>query len=333
MEVIIDNEINRVEWKDFLNSNNFSTPFQTPEFYDFFNNVPGQTANVFAIHDNNCIRVICVVTMQKEQGLLSYFSRRAIIYGGPVVALKAESELELLLAFINDVLSKKIIYLETRNFGDYGYFRNSFLKKGWKYSPHLNVQIKLVAKSLDSLFNEMKYNRKREIRLSLKKGAVYKEAETVEEVILLYTILSELYHERVNLPLPQVNYFLELFRSSIGKVFLVIHDGNVIGGCFCVYSSTGSIFTLYYCGLRNYNSKIYPTHLAIIAAMDFGIKNNLSLLDLMGAGKPGVDYGVRNYKSEFGGDLVENGRFMIIYNHFLFRVGKIGIRLMKSLKT
>lgn len=332
MKVIIDNEINRDEWRDFLKANDFSTPFQTPEFFDFFNKVPGQTASVFAIYSNQQIKVISVVTMQKEIGLFSYFSRRAIIYGGPVVARNSEIELETLFSYINGALKNKIIYLETRNFEDYGSFRNSFQKLGWKYYPHLNIQIKLAGKSLDSLFNEMKYNRKREIRISLKEGAIYKEAETEDEVILLYSILFELYKNRVNLPLPHVKYFTELFHSSVGKVFLVIHNSNIIGGCFCIYYPNVSIFTLYYCGLRNYHNKIFPTHLAIIAAMDFGLKNNLNILDMMGAGKPGINYGVRNYKSEFGGDLVENGRFMKIYDHFLFLIGRIGIRLMKSFK-
>ena len=88
---------------------------------------------------------------------------------------------------------------------------------------------------------------------------------------------------------------------------------------------------MYYCGLREYHPKIFPTHLAIVATIDFGLKNNLQKVDLMGAGKPNEEYGVRKYKSEFGGDLVEQGRFIKVYNPFLFQIGKIGLKIIKKL--
>ena len=89
---------------------------------------------------------------------------------------------------------------------------------------------------------------------------------------------------------------------------------------------------MYYCGVRDYNTKIFPTHLAIMAAIEFGLKNNLRILDMMGAGKPGVEYGVRKYKSEFGGELVEYGRFINIYSPLLFKLGKIGLSILKKIK-
>ncbi len=332
MQIIIDREINRVEWIDFIKGNQYNSPFQSPGFYDLFNKIPNQTAIAFAIKDLTEFKALCVVTLQKEKGLKGYFSRRAIIYGGPVVAWNCEIELETLIRFINSTFKNKVIYLETRNLNDYTSLQNSFLNQGWIYKPHLNIQIKLNAKSLDGLLNEMKYNRKREIKLSKREGATYKDADSIDEVKTLYSILVELYKMRVNLPLPDLKYFIELYHSPIGKVFIVKHEQNIIGGSFCLYYANTSICTLYYCGLRNYHTKIYPTHLAVIAAMEFGIKNNLQLLDLMGAGKPGVNYGVRNYKTEFGGNLVENGRNMIIYNHLLFKMGSLGLSFMKILK-
>ena len=91
-----------------------------------------------------------------------------------------------------------------------------------------------------------------------------------------------------------------------------------------------TINTLYYTGLRNYHKKIYPTHLAVLGALEFGIENKLKMLDLMGAGKPNVAYGVRDYKLKFGGDLVENGRLTYILNPLLFKIGTFGLSVMKK---
>jgi lipid II:glycine glycyltransferase (peptidoglycan interpeptide bridge formation enzyme) len=332
MQILIEHEINREKWTNFLLGNQYSSPFQSPEYYEFYNKVPNQTALVFAIQENNELKALCLVTLQKEKGFKRYFSRRAIIYGGPLVAPNNDFALESLIIFINSYLRKKVIFAESRNLNDYNPGNSSFLKQGWEYIPYLNFQIKLKSKNFEELFSEMKYNRKREIKLSIKEGASYRIAESICEVKSLYQILAELYSQRIGRPLPDVEYFLELFHSPIGKVFIVEHDHKVIGGCFCVYYTKGSIYTLYYCGLRDYHYKIYPTHLAIVAVIEYGLKNNLQMLDLMGAGKPNEEYGVRKYKSEFGGMLVEYGRFRKIYNPLLFKIGEVGLGLMQILK-
>ena len=48
----------------------------------------------------------------------------------------------------------------------------------------------------------------------------------------------------------------------------------------------------------------------------------------MGAGSPDSEYGVRDFKSKFGGELVEYGRFKIVFNKFLFFVGKQALQIM-----
>ena len=54
----------------------------------------------------------------------------------------------------------------------------------------------------------------------------------------------------------------------------------------------------------------------------------------MGAGNPNKNYGVRDFKSRFGGQLVEYGRFMYIADNMLYRLGKtiINNRLMRFLR-
>lgn len=50
---------------------------------------------------------------------------------------------------------------------------------------------------------------------------------------------------------------------------------------------------------------------------------------MMGAGEPGVPYGVRDFKAEFGGQLVEHGRFIHICKPMLYRIGKLGVKFLK----
>jgi lipid II:glycine glycyltransferase (peptidoglycan interpeptide bridge formation enzyme) len=51
---------------------------------------------------------------------------------------------------------------------------------------------------------------------------------------------------------------------------------------------------------------------------------------MMGAGKPGDGYGVREFKSEFGGELVEHGRFLYVCKPQLYVLGKFMVRRLKN---
>ena len=134
----------------------------------------------------------------------------------------------------------------------------------------------------EDILSAMKYNRRREVKLSIKEGAVSRIAENDQEVTDLYEMLKKMYAERVKLPIAPLSYFMNLFHNDSGKVFVVLHDDKIIGGAFCVYDKN-SIYTLYYTGLRFYNKKIYPTHLAVMCVIEFAIDNGLKLVDFMGA--------------------------------------------------
>ncbi len=332
MKLIKNNEIDIEAWESFLLSSKFSSPFQTPDFFNIYKAPPEYDAEVYAVEENERLVSLCIVTVQKESGVKGYFSKRGIIYGGPLVKDNRPDALELLLTFIDKEIKGRVIYLETRNLNDYVEYKSCFEKRGWNYERYLNFEIKLENEALNDILTSMKYNRKREISLSIGAGATYQETKSREQITELYAILKDLYNKRVKLPLPNLDYFLKLSDSSIGKIFIVLHENKIIGGSFCYYLKNGSIYTLYYCGLRDYNKKIFPTHLSILAAIDFGLKNGLKTLDLMGAGKPSEKYGVRNYKAEFGGTLLEFGRFVKVTKPFLYSIGKFGLKLIRKIK-
>jgi lipid II:glycine glycyltransferase (peptidoglycan interpeptide bridge formation enzyme) len=50
----------------------------------------------------------------------------------------------------------------------------------------------------------------------------------------------------------------------------------------------------------------------------------------MGAGKPDEPYGVRDFKAEFGGELVERGRFLCIRKPLLYKIGTLGVKWLKG---
>ena len=329
-KVLYDESIPADAWQSIGLLNIHSSPFQTREFYNICNSIPGLVAQAYAVLEKGAVTALAVVVIQRERGLRGWFARRATVFGGPLTGQHDTGALESLLSEITSKVGHNVIYIETRNFTDYSEHHEIFIQAGWQFVPYLNVTVNTENRSLNDLMAGMNYNRRRQIRSSIEKGAIYRECETEDEFQALYNILNDLYKERVRRPLPDPLFFRALWQNKPGKVFLVLHEGKIIGGSFCLVQPRKSIYTMYYCGQRNYDRRIFPTHLAVLAAMDYAVQNNLKSLDFMGAGRRDKEYGVRTYKLEFGGELNEYGRYIRIQNPILFAIGKLGLRIMNS---
>jgi len=332
MRILKNNALDSSKWEELLTKNEFSSPFQTQEFYKLFNSISGYSADVFTVEENNIYTSLIVVVIQKEKGIKGLFSIRGIVYGGPLILSSQNDSLEYLLTKLKRNYKSKLIYLEIRNHFDYSLFSQTFLKSNYKFVEHLNVQLNIENQDIETIFSGMNSTRRRQIRLSFKQGALAREANNENEVKELYRILEKMYHEQVKLPLLPYKFFINLYRSKIGKVFVALHDNKIIGGAFCIYYPNTTMNTFYYTDIRGYHKKIYPAHIALKEAIDFGIKNKLKIVDFMGAGKPNVEYGVRDYKMRFGGDLVKDGRYMIIFKPLMYNFGMLGLKILSKLK-
>jgi len=332
MKVLYNHEVDNNSWISLVRNSKFATPFQTPEFYNFINSISGFSADVFAVSNDNILTCLAVVTVQKEKGVKSFFSKRGILYGGPIVSDKRADCVENLLSAINNFYRHSLIYLEVRNNNDFNSFHEVFRGKGYRFVNHLNVQLRVANRTVDDVLKTMKYNRRREIKMSFNEGASVRLANSYNEVEKLFDILRDLYTNKVKLPLPPLEYFTKLYDLSQGRVFVTIHKNEIIGGAFCMEYSDVSINTLYYAGLRDYHKKIFPTHLAIIGTIKYAIDHNIGLVDFMGAGKPNQKYGVRDFKLQFGGDLVDHGRFLLVTKPVIYVLGMWGLKILSKIK-
>jgi len=330
MEVCKNSDIPHDEWWEFISGSDNATAFQTPEFYQFYNSVPGCSADATAIYERGKINALLVITNQRTAGLSGFFSKRAIAYGGPVLGQSSDALLTELIIRSTQSLKGNPIYLEIRNNNDYSAYKRAYSGMAWRYVPYLNISLDCKGKTMDDILKGMTYNRRREIRLSVEAGATVHECTSDNELREFYLILSNLYETRVKLPLPSYDFFRLFREKQIGPVFIVRHNEKVIGGSVCPCLPGRSINTLYYCGLRDYHKRIYPNHLAVMGPLEYAVRNKIDLLDFMGAGLPSKNYGVREYKKEFGGQLREYGRYVKILNPVLYYLGKSVLSIKKK---
>ena len=87
-------------------------------------------------------------------------------------------------------------------------------------------------------------------------------------------------------------------------------------------------YAWYCCGLDREYHDLYPSIMANDAVIRYAAENGFERYDMMGAGTPKEDYGVRDFKAQFGGALVEHGRFIFVCRPVIYNLGKIVINIL-----
>lgn len=323
-------DIEKLQWSALVQKSDTATWFQTPEAYTFYASLPDELKPfVYGVSEDGQLSGIVVgyITQEKSR-LKQFFTRRAIIIGGVLLDEHiSDGALSALLSTTRKELHHKAIYIETRNFNDYSRWKDIFRTHGFAYQPHLNFHID--TSSLEIAQANIGKHRWKYIRLSIRDGATMVKNPTIEQIREYYSVLSELYHDKVKTPLFSVEFFEKLYGMPNARFLLVEFEGKIIGGTICVSLPGKALYEWFVCGNDNYHKGIRPSSVATWYGMEYAATHNYPRFDLMGAGIPDKPYGVRDFKAEFGGKLVEYGRFLCICRPLLYKIGKMGVKLLK----
>ena len=314
--------IDRQQWSELVRTSETGTWFQSPEAYDFFASLPElMEPFVYGVERAGKLCAVCVGYVTKEPNpIKQFFTRRAIIIGGVAVAANgAKEDIVILLNYVRKELKPKSIYIETRNFNDFSLWKEAFEAEGFVYKPHLNFHV-------DPATNNLSDNRKRQLK---KSDAVVSEGVSELEIREWYEVLSELYRTKVKTPLWPIDFFLEAYRQGIAKFLLVKHEGRIIGGSMVV-ADERTVYEWFECGLNAECKDQYPSVMATWGGIQLAHQSGCTRYDMMGAGEPGVPYGVRDFKAEFGGQMVEHGRFLYVCKPMLYRLGVCVVKILKN---
>jgi len=337
--------------------NIISNWFQTDAAYEFFASLPElfipfrvETPHARCIgyltNENlhNGVRHQCVKNAIKQ-----FLTCRAIIIGGPELreGCTPEEVTELMKAVVSKCKAMGAIYIETRNFNDYSQWRSGFEAAGFTYEPHNNFHIPTKSFAGDIGYRiqdtgEIDYTkvvnglmgkgRIRDIKTSFRDGAVVIDHPTIEQVREYYQILKHLYTTKVKTPLFPLSFFEALYNHPDGRFILVALNGEIIGGTVCVEQEGRCLYEWFVAGRDGEWKSIFPSSVATYAGIRYAAEHNLPRFDMMGAGTPQEAYGVRDFKARFGGELVEHGRYKYICKPLLYKLGELGVAILKKLK-
>lgn len=323
MSIITDIRlIDREAWTQLVAVSPTATWFQTPEAYDFYASVP-ELLTPFVVAVTRETRAslvgVCVGYVSKASNpVAQYFTRRAIIFGGPLLAEDIkDDELSPLLLTVSELVCKQAIYVETRNFQSFANWEHVFASCGFMYQPHYDMHIDCSNREqMISLIHESK---QRHIRKMESEGVQIVEASSPQEVHDYYVLLRHLYRHKVHRPVFAEEFFQRFVADKRGVLLLAKQNNVVLGGVLCPILPSTAIYEWYLVG----------PGIVMWAAMDYANKHSIPIFDLMGGGKPDQEYGVRKFKQQFGGYICKFGRYLKINNTILYALGKFGIEKLK----
>lgn len=343
MRILGYKDIDRAEWSGLVASSTTGTWFQSPEAYEFYASMP-ELFKPFVVGLENAgkLRAVCVgyVTVEKST-VKQMLTRRAIIVGGPALADDCtDEEVSALMKAVKNELKGEAIYEECRNFNDYSRRKGAFERAGFEYVPHLNFHID--TSSMEIVDANLGKNRKRDIRTTIREGVSIKsiydlrfqisDLEREQVVREYYAILENLYKTKVKTPLFPVEFFLELSKHKDARFLLTELNGKIIGGTVCVEQANKCVYEWFVCGEDGVYPHVFPSSYATYAGIKYASEHGCARFDMMGAGTPDEEYGVRDFKARFGGELVEHGRFLCVTKPLLYKIGVLGVKILKKIK-
>ena len=326
------NDIDPAQWEELVRNSPTASFFQTRACYNFYSSLSFMNPFVFAVSENeSLVGLVCGYIISDGNGFKRFLSRRAIVPGGLLLDTNISSNALLrLLNYTIKQSSGKAIYLELRNYNDFSAYHTTFEKAHFTYNPHLNFHVS--TDSVEAALMQLNTTKRRDVRLSKREGAEWFETKNGEDIKIFFELLKNLYEKKIKTPLFEFDFFEKLIQLPQGKLFVVKYKDEIVGGSVCVLLENKTLYEWFVCGLDGQIKNIFPSTLATWAAIEYAATSGYKRFDMMGAGKPDEGYGVREFKSKFGGELVEHGRFIHINAPLLYKIGEMGINYYRRKK-
>ena len=332
MEILSNNSIDRAQWEAFVASHPKGNVFQTPQMFDVYQQTPGYVPQVIALEQDKQMVGLMMWVVMREKGLKARFSARSIIQGAPLAKDDKPEYIIALLEAYEKLRDKSVIYTQVRNHFEMLTVNDAFQQCGYWFESHLNFIITLDNE--EDVWNRIGKGRIKQIKKAQKNGLyvdVYEPGQITDELIAQgYEVIRSVY-QRAGLPLTDLEQIKATNKQKLLVVFVVRNAEGEMLGCRFGLLYRDSIYGWYAGSFSQYYS-LFPNDILIWETLRWGIRKGYKTFDYGGAGEPNKPYGVRAFKQQMGGALVNFGRYEKIHRPALFKIGVMGIKMMRIAK-
>ena len=310
-------------WREFVHNHPDSQIFHTPEMFQVFARTEGYQPTLWAAveKDDQILALLLPVEITLMPGLARRFTSRAVVYGSVLCAAgePGRQALGSLLQAYQREIKGRLMFTELRNLTDLTDLQPTLNSSGFIREEHLNYLID-VKRTPDEIWQSIRSNARRNINKARKSEVVIEPVTCAEQVSLAYRLLQDTY-QRLQVPLAHATLFQSAFDilSQPGLLrMLVAKLKDTPIGVMTLLLHKGIVYYWYTGVLREYAS-FRPNDLLVWHALEWGSQNGFSVFDFGGAGKPDEEYGVRDFKAKFGGQLVNYGRNVCVHSPLVLK--------------
>lgn len=323
-------------WRHFVESQSqsMSNVFHTPEMFQVFARAKGHRPTLWAAthNDGRVLALLLPVQITLRGGLLRRLTTRAVAYGSVLCAPGSQGRdaLALLLRTYTQQVDGTPLFTEMRNLSDLGAVQPILRAHGFVYEDHLNYLINL--KHPEIVLQDIGPRTRKHIRRGLRRGqVVVEEAKDREQVIACYDLLCQSYR-KARVPLADRSLFEAAFDLLYpkGMVRFTLARVGQVPAAASVELLYRHIIYGWYGGVDRAYSSYMPGELLMWHILRWGSENGYRLYDFGGAGRPGEEYGVRDFKAKFGGELVCYGRNTCVHAPALLCLSRWGYAALRQ---
>ena len=314
-------------WRDVVDRHPQGNIFHTPEMFQVFTRTKGHLPTLWATVDGSGdpLALLLPVQMTLMGGLLRRLTTRAIVYGGVLCASGHEGEeaLAALLRVYKRKAKHSALFTELRNLSDLSTVQPVLQVGGFTYEDHLDYLIRL-GRPVDEIMESIGARTRKNIRRGLRHNdVVIEEVKEPGQIPLCYDLLRQTYAS-AHVPLADCSLFEAAFdvlypKGMIRFVLARVGDAYVGASVELLYKR---IVYGWYGGVDRAYTRYSPNDLLTWHILQWSAEHGYWTYDFGGAGKPDEEYGVRDFKAKFGGDLVCYGRNTWVHAPVLFGMSR-----------
>jgi len=321
-------------WREFVRTNPRANIFHTPEMFQVFARAKGCRPTLWATVDGvgRVLALFLPVQMTVLNGLLRPFTTRAVSFGGALCAAGPEGTqaLALLLKAYNRAIKRSVLFTELRNVSDLSDLQPLLNENGFVSEGHLNFLID-VTRPETELWQQVNSGARRNVQKASKSGVVVEELTSPGEITAAYAVLRNVY-KRIEVPLSDQSLFQAAFDilrpAGMLRVLMARRNGVNLGVLFLLLHN--GVATYWYTGCLHEYSSHRPADLLVWSALQWCKKLDCHTYDFGGAGRLDEEYGVRDFKAKYGGQLVNFGRNVCTHAPLRLKVSRAGFQLVRK---
>lgn len=322
-------------WHAFVEQHPQGQVFHTPEMFQVFSRAKGHHPTLWAVVEaDQVLALLLPVQVTLWDGLLRRLTTRAVVYGSVLYELSSRGEeaLALLLHDYAKAARCEALFTELRNLSDLSAVQPVLSAAGFGYEEHLDYLIDLD-KPVDEIMAGLARHTRKNIRGAIRKGdVIIEEIDDRGQLSACYETLRKTY-ENAHVPLADRSLFEAAFDILVptGMMTCMVARIEDIYAAISLDLFYKDIAYGWYGGTDRIYGSHNPNELLTWKVLEWAATHGYRVYDFGGAGKPDEEYGVRDFKAKFGGDLVCYGRNVCAHSPLLLRLSKVGYALYRKL--